>query len=207
MDALFAIFEIMGTVSFAISGAMEAIRHGMDLFGVAMLGVITATGGGVLRDLVIGETPPRVFRDPSCALLALGVALGVFLVLRCLHSMEKAFVRVREGLYFLADTVGLAAFTVLGIETAGKGNGALLLFVGVITGVGGGVLRDVLAGSVPSIFRKHIYALASAAGAVADILLMRLWGNEAAMLTGFCVVVLIRLLAAKYRWNLPRIQA
>lgn len=206
MDALFAIFEIMGTVSFAISGAMEAIRHRMDLFGVAMLGVITATGGGVLRDLVIGQTPPRVFLDSTCALLALGVALAVFVALRCLRRMEKSFVHIREGLYFLADTVGLGTFTVLGIESAGGGNGALLLFVGMITGVGGGVLRDVLAGSVPSIFRKHIYALASAAGAITDIVLMRFLPAEAAMLSGFGVVVLIRLLAAKYKWNLPRIE-
>lgn len=207
MDALFAVFEIMGTVSFAISGAMEAIRHGMDLFGVAMLGVITATGGGVLRDLVIGQTPPRVFLNSTCALLAMGVALLVFVVLRCLRRMECSFVQIREGLYFLADTVGLAAFTVLGIESAGGGNGALLLFVGIITGVGGGVLRDVLAGTVPSIFRKHIYALASAAGALADIVLMRVISAEAAMLAGFCVVVVIRLLAARFRWNLPRIEA
>ena len=204
MDVLFAIFEIVGTVSFAISGAMEAIRHKMDLFGVVMLGVITATGGGVLRDVVIGAIPPRVFRDPLCAILAAIVALAVFIALRCFQTSAAHFARVRELLYFAADTAGLAAFTVLGIESAGGGNGALLLFVGIITGVGGGVLRDVLAGSVPSIFRKHIYALASAAGALADILLMRVLPNEIAMLAGFGVVALIRILAAHFRWNLPR---
>lgn len=207
MDALFAIFEIVGTVSFAISGAMEAIRHKMDLFGVVMLGVIAATGGGVLRDVVIGAIPPRVFRDPLCAILAAIVASAVFIALRCFRSCAARLVRVREALYFAADTAGLAAFTVLGIESAGEGNGALLLFVGIITGVGGGVLRDVLAGSVPSIFRKHIYALASAAGALADILLMRILPNEIAMFVGFATVTLIRILAAHFRWNLPRADA
>lgn len=204
MDALFAIFELIGTISFAISGAMEAMRHKMDLFGVAMLGVITATGGGVLRDLVIGSTPPRVFRDPTCAALALAVALFTFLMMKCLRVSEIRFAKTREFLYQAADTAGLAAFTVLGIESAGAGNGALLLFVGMITGVGGGVLRDVLAGTVPSIFRKHIYALASAAGAIADILLMRVLPEEAAMLCGFAVVVVIRVLAINFHWNLPR---
>lgn len=207
MDALFSIFEIIGTVSFAISEAMEAVRHGMDLFGVAMLGLITACGGGVLRDLVIGAIPPRVFRNPLCAVLALAVALGVFIVLKCSRAALKHFQRAREMLYFLADTAGLAAFTVLGIESAGKdSNFALLMFVGIITATGGGVLRDMLAGTVPSVFRKHIYALAAAAGAMANILLMRLIPAEAAMLLGFCVVVVIRALAAHFRWNLPRVE-
>lgn len=205
MAILFAIFEFVGTVSFAISGAMEAIRHKMDLFGVMMLGLITACGGGILRDIVIGATPPRVFQDPTWAILALCISLLVFVILRCSRKAVMHFVRLREALYFLADTGGLAAFTVLGIESAGDGNMALLLFVGMITGVGGGVLRDVLAGTVPSIFRKHIYALASAAGAIVDILLMRILPHEIAMLAGFCTVVLIRVLAAYFNWNLPRI--
>lgn len=207
MDLLFSVFEIIGTVSFAVSGAMEAIRHRMDLFGVAMLGVISATGGGILRDVVIGVTPPRVFQDPACAVLALVTALIVFALLRFSRASGARFARLGERVYLLSDTAGLAAFTVLGIESAGGESAALLLFVGIITGVGGGVLRDVLAGSVPSIFRKHIYALASAAGAIVDILLMRALPKEAAMLTGFAVVALIRLLAAHFHWNLPKIDA
>jgi len=206
MDLLFLIFEFVGTISFAISGAMEAIRHRMDLFGVAMLGVITATGGGILRDLVIGCTPPRVFRDPTWAIVAMAVALLVFVLVKRLGSRTTRFARIQELLNLFADTAGLAAFTVLGIESAGEGNGALLLFVGMITGVGGGVMRDVLAGTVPSIFRKHIYALASAAGALTDILLMRVLPGEIAMTAGFAMTALVRLLAVHFRWNLPRIE-
>ena len=206
MTVLFAIFEFVGTVSFAISGAMEAIRHKMDLFGVIMLGLITACGGGVLRDIVIGVTPPMVFRNPTWAILAIVISLVVFILLHCSAKAVMHFTRLREALYFISDTGGLAAFTVLGIESAGEGNMALLLFVGMITGVGGGVLRDVLAGTVPSIFRKHIYALASAAGALVDILLMGFLPHEAAMLAGICTVVLVRVLAATFNWNLPRIE-
>ena len=206
MALLFGIFECIGTISFAISGAMEGIRHKMDLFGVMMLGVITATGGGVLRDLVIGAAPPQVFRDPTWAIVALLVALLVFLLIRRFGSGAGRFSHALEFLNLIADTAGLAAFTVLGIESAGEGNGALLLFVGMITGVGGGVMRDVLAGTVPSIFRKHIYALASAAGALADILLMGVLPGEIAMTAGFMVVVVVRLLAVHFHWNLPRIE-
>ena len=207
MDVLFAAFELIGTVAFAISGAMEGVRHRMDLFGVTMLGLVTAIGGGVLRDLVIGEIPPKVFRDSRCAVLAMCIALAVFIVMKLsLRRKGSRLANLSEHLYFLSDTLGLAAFTVLGIESAGPTrNTGLLLFVGMITGVGGGVLRDVLAGSVPSIFRKHIYALASLAGALADVLLMRILPAEIAMLAGFGVVALIRIVAAHYKWNLPHI--
>ena len=207
MDVLFSIFELLGTVAFAVSGAMEGVRHRMDLFGVTLLGLVTAIGGGVLRDLVIGQIPPKVFRESRCAVLAILVALAVFIILKLTQERKpRALARLRDRLYFLSDTLGLAAFTVLGIESAGPGrNTGLLLFVGMITGVGGGVLRDILAGSVPSILRKHIYAVASLAGALADVLLMHILPAEIAMLAGFGVVVLIRLAAAHYKWNLPHI--
>jgi len=208
MNLLFFIFEVMGTIAFAISGAMIAIRHKMDLFGVAMLGLVTATGGGVIRDVIIGDTPPRVFRDSRYAMLAFGTALLVFIVLRFAKRLPAGRLSsVLDRLYFLSDTLGLAAFTVLGIRSVGGENGTLLLFVGVITGVGGGVLRDVFCGAVPSIFREHIYALASAAGAVCYILLLRTPLPEmASMLAGFGVVFIIRCLAAHYHWNLPKVE-
>ena len=207
MDVLFSIFELLGTVAFAVSGAMEGVRHRMDLFGVTLLGLVTAIGGGVLRDLVIGQIPPKVFRDSRCAVLAILVALAVFIILKLTQERKpRALARLRDRLYFLSDTLGLAAFTVLGIESAGPGrNTGLLLFVGMITGVGGGVLRDILAGSVPSILRKNIYAVASLAGALADVLLMHILPAEISMLAGFVLVVLIRLAAAHYKWNLPHI--
>ena len=208
MDLLFHIIEIIGTITFAISGALEAIRHKMDLFGVAMLGIVTATGGGVLRDVIIGRIPPKVFINPRYAILAFSVAILTFIVMKIFHN-KAADTRVRKAadwMYFITDTAGLAAFTVAGIEAAGKGNAALLLFVGVISGVGGGVIRDVLAGTVPSIFRKHIYALASAAGAIVYIYLLRSpLPNTVSMTISFFLVVLIRVLAKHFKWNLPKI--
>lgn len=209
-ESIFTVFEVLGTIAFAISGTMEAVRHRMDLFGVAMMGVVAATGGGVIRDIIIGATPPAVFRNPGHAVLALCVSLVGFLLLRGWHRRNEGglhrFAHIYERVYFLSDTLGLAVFTMVGIEAAGRANGALLLFVGVITGVGGGVLRDVLAGTVPSIFRKNIYALASTAGALADILLMQVLPSQLAMLIGFSVIVVIRFLAAHFRWNLPKVE-
>ncbi len=209
VETIFTVFEVMGTVAFAISGTMEAVRHRMDLFGVSMMGIVAATGGGVIRDIIIGATPPAVFRNPGHAVLALCVSLLLFLLLRFWQNRSDGgihrFAHIYERIYFLSDTLGLAVFTMVGIEAAGKANGALLLFVGVITGVGGGVLRDVLAGTVPSIFRKNIYALASAAGALANILLAKILSAQLAMMAGFGVIVVVRLLAEHYKWNLPRI--
>ena len=208
MDLLFHIIEIVGTITFAISGALEAIRHKMDLFGVAMLGVVTATGGGVLRDVIIGQIPPRVFINPNYAILAFCVSLVTFIFMKIFHN-KATDSRVRKAgdwMYFITDTAGLAAFTVAGIEASGKGGAALLLFVGVISGVGGGVIRDVLAGTVPSIFRKHIYALASAAGAIAYIYLLRTpLPQTLSMTISFFLVVIIRTLARHFKWNLPKI--
>ena len=187
----------MGTVAFAISGAMEAVRHEMDVFGVAMMGLV-------------GSTPPAVFRNPDHAVLAVCVALVVFILLYYWNNKNKdrihRFTHIYERIYSLSDTLGLAVFTMVGIEAAGEADGVLLLFVGVVTGVGGGVLRDVLAGTVPRIFRKNVYALASAAGAVAEILLAKVLPAQLAMIIGFSVVVVIRLLAAHFRWNLPKIE-
>ena len=207
MDLLFHIIEIIGTITFAISGALEAIRHKMDLFGVAMLGVITATGGGVLRDVIIGQIPPKVFINPRYAILAFCTALLTFIFMKIFHNKaaDNRVRKVGDWMYFVTDTAGLAAFTVAGIEAA-KGNAALLLFVGVISGVGGGVFRDVLAGTVPSIFRKHIYALASAAGAISYIYLLRSpLPQTLSMTISFFLVVIIRTLARHFKWNLPKI--
>ncbi len=212
MGLYFGLFEIIGTVAFAASGAMEAIRHRMDLFGVLILGVITAVGGGVMRDIVIGSLPPSAFLNPFYAVLAIATGLAVFVLTALLKGRGRAqSKKIFDIVFFFADTLGLAAFTVLGmgktsLETA---NVALLIFVGVITGVGGGVIRDVFAGIVPSVFRKHVYATASIIGAVLYIAVTSYsnlpMSKEIAMIVGGASIVIIRILAATFKWNLPRI--
>ena len=170
--------------------------------------MVTATGGGVLRDVIIGHIPPRVFTNPRYAILAFSVALLTFVFMKIFHN-RATDTRVRiaaDWIYFITDTAGLEAFTVAGIQACGRGGTALLLFVGVISGVGGGVIRDVLAGTVPSIFRKHIYALASAAGAIVYIYLLRTpLPHTVSMTISFFLVVIIRVLAKHFKWNLPKV--
>ena len=212
MGTIFFIIEVIGTVAFAVSGALEAIRKKMDVFGVMILGLITAVGGGVIRDTVIGRTPPAAFENPTYALIALITAGITFTVVYFVHRQEVSptFRNSLNFLLFAADTAGLAVFTVVGIEAtlrfAPDSNPVVLLFVGMITGVGGGVLRDVLSQSIPYIFRKHIYALASILGATVMLLMMNRFSMELAAVSGAAVVVIVRALAFTYKWDLPRIE-
>ena len=202
---LLFIFEIIGTVAFSISGAMTALGKKMDAFGITALGLITAVGGGIIRDLVLGNTPPATFRNPIYIIIAFVASVFVFVpFLRKLYTIKlHAF----EFVLLLMDSLGLAVFTVAGINTAitvtNDFNVFLLLFVGVITGTGGGVLRDVLAQSTPYIFVKHIYATASLLGAGVCIALWNFAGEVISMCVGAAVIFILRMLAARYRWNLP----
>lgn len=208
MSTIFIVFEVIGTIAFAISGVMEGFQHDMDLFGVTMLGLTTAVGGGVLRDVIIGNTPPVAFRTPYCAVIAIIVSLVSFLIFYRKGEFAGKAKRRMENLLFYADTIGLAAFTVLGIEATMRFdaayNTAVLLFVGVITGIGGGILRDVLAETIPYVFKKHIYALASILGAVVMIVMLRFACEGISALCGFAAVIALRILAASLNWNLPR---
>ena len=198
-------FELIGAVAFAISGAALAVKKHMDLFGVAMMGMTTAVGGGILRDLLLGITPPAALRDPLQALVAIATSLLVFLVWKRFHPEGDH--RNWEALLLVADSIGLGIFTAHGVAVAmqaGYDSRVLLdLFVGVVTGVGGGVLRDVCCMERPYIFTKHIYALASLAGAAVCMLL---WtsGQSIAMLTSCALTVVLRVCAAAFRWSLPK---
>ena len=208
MELFVTILELIGTVAFAASGALTAMKKHMDLLGIIVLGVITAIGGGILRDLILGITPPLAFRDPTCALVAVATSILLFIpyIRRPLLHRERLF----DFVMLIMDSVGLGVFTVMGIWNALLFNPDrsifLLMLVGVLTGVGGGMLRDILAGQTPYILVKHIYASASIAGALSCALSLRLLPDYLALLIGILVVLTIRLLAAHYRWNLPSVK-
>ena len=161
---------------------------------------------GILRDVLLGRTPPAIFSDPLTAALAVGASVLVFIpaVRRLLSRTPRAY----EMTMRWADSLGLGIFTVIGAQVAcvalGHADWLTIAFFGTITGVGGGVLRDVMAGDMPYIFRKHIYALASLFGALVWVALHRWWNDTAALLLGVAVIVTVRLLAAHYRWSLPK---
>lgn len=206
METFVLILELIGTLAFAASGAITGLRKNMDLFGICILGLTTAVGGGVIRDLILGSTPPATFRDPIYAAVSILTSLVLFLPgVRCLLTRDQKLYDL--GLLWM-DSLGLGIFTVVGIQLAFRQASEptlfLLVFVGVITGVGGGVLRDVMAGDTPYIFVKHVYASASLLGALLCTALWRPFGEASAMLGGAALVILIRMLSAHFRWNLPK---
>lgn len=208
MDIFVTVLELIGTVAFAASGALTAMKKNMDLLGIVVLGVVTAVGGGILRDIVLGSTPPLAFRDPLCTCVATATSLLLFIPYLRRPIMKNH--RLFDLAMLVMDSIGLGVFTVMGIwiarELSPDYRIFLLVFVGVLTGVGGGVLRDMLAGETPYIFVKHIYACASLAGALVCALLCRVVPDYAAMVSGVVVVLALRLLSAHYHWNLPHVK-
>lgn len=154
----------------------------------------------------MGLTPPRAFQDPIYLLVALGVSVVLFFpfVRRIIGRSKRVF----DALMLIMDAAGLGIFTITGMNTAttlaGCTDPLLLVFVGLLTGTGGGVLRDILAGDMPYILRKHIYASASIAGGILYLLLQQVWQGAGAILTSVVVVIVIRCAAAHFEWNLPR---
>ena len=208
--SLFFLIEAIGTI--ASSGAMTAIRKRLDLLGIIILGETTAVGGGMLRDILLGRVPPSLFINPVYVIMAFVTVLILFFIIRFNQQiMTGPYIVAYEKIMNIFDAVGLAAFTVTGIDTAAMaGYGEyhfLSIFLGVLTGVGGGVLRDIMAGQTPYILKKHVYACASLAGAIFYVYLSGALGSNAAMVTGALLVIAIRLLATKYCWDLPKATA
>lgn len=204
------VLEVIGTIAFSSSGTMVGIRKKMDIFGVIVMAVTTAVGGGIIRDIILGCLPPAAFLHPIYVMVAILCSVIMFVMASLKQQIAVGkMVTLYDKLMIILDAVGLGVFTVIGIEKACE-NGYkedvfLVLFVGIVTGVGGGVLRDIMAQEMPFIFVKHIYACASLSGAVFCILFMPV-SKPVAMVGGTVVVIMVRLFAAKYRWNLPRIK-
>jgi len=212
IDKYIFIIEIIGTIAFASSGAMVGIKKQMDLLGVCVLGMTTAVGGGMIRDLILGITPPVMFQNPTYALLAIAFSVLIFCGMYFFQGKyaHSRFHEIYDKLMMIFDSLGLGLFTVVGVTTAinigYETTGFLQIFVGVLTGVGGGVLRDIMAGNTPYIFVKHVYASASIFGAAICVLVGVKFSELTAMLVGAAVVFVIRILAAHFKWNLPRIK-
>ncbi len=203
------VLEMIGTVAFALSGAMVAIQKRLDLLGILVLGITTAVGGGMIRDLIIGIHPPMMFVKPVYVVVSAIFILILFLIIKVNHSSPKFLESaLYETLFNLMDAIGLGVFTVVGVNSVMNNdmNHMLFLkiFLGVITGVGGGLIRDMMANETPGILRKHVYACASIVGAVCYIILYDWLRSGTAMVLSVILVVVIRVLAKHYEWNLPK---
>lgn len=193
--------DLTGTVVFAVEGASAAVRAGLDLFGVLVLSFIVALGGGMIRDLLIGATPPSAIRDWRYPVLAFVTGLVTFLI----HTQIEA---VPPLLLTTLDAAGLALFAVAGAEKAldFNINPFIAMLMGAITGCGGGVMRDMLLARVPMVLVTDIYASAALAGAAIVVVGRRLGCPPAvAVMLGFAVCFALRITAVRLGWQLPRI--
>ena len=175
-DLIIYIFEMIGTVAFASSGALVGIRKNMDIFGVNVLGITTAVGGGCIRDIILGITPPKMFQNFSYVGASILISCILFTIFYLNQELlSSRFLETYERVMISLDAIGLGVFTVMGIRTAieasFENNIFLLIFVGAVTGIGGGMLRDVMAGARSSLsnmsMRSHRSSVPSATSSCA----------------------------------------
>ena len=199
MDFLHLI-DLIGTFVFAVSGVMAAAENKMDFFGASVIGFVTAVGGGTIRDLLIGSLPVGW-------MLNIDYLLIIFSAIVCTMLFRKLFEKLYKAL-FLFDTIGIGLFTVLGVQkTLSIGLHPLVaLMMGMVSAVFGGVVRDVLSGRVPLIFRKEIYATACLAGASVYVLLWQLNSPEfMSLFLSMGTTISIRVVAVVNKWQLPQL--
>ena len=202
------ILELIGVAAFAVTGAMAAMEKGADVFGVLFLSLITALGGGVIRDLLLGVHPPRMFTSYVYVAAALAGGLLLFLGAWLRRDAYAANTARIDRVVNVFDALGLAVFSVSGVQLAaeacGMDNPLLLAMMGMTTGVGGGMLRDMMIGVIPRVLRRRIYAVASILGSLCYWALLRAGLGMRLSAAAACVlVVALRMLATHYKWNLP----
>ena len=209
MDEIMFVLELIGAAAFAVSGAMVAIEKRADIFGILFLAVTTALGGGVIRDVLIGRIPPVMFVSYWYLLISVVAALAVFIDAYLRSEKYKLHLDKLDAVNNIFDAIGLAVFTVSGMNAAMpvSDNVILVLFVGMCTGVGGGMLRDVMTNTMPKVLRKRVYAVASLLGGGLYYAMYALGVNQIVSLG--CVMLLIfalRLFATIFKWNLPSVK-
>lgn len=212
MEVFSTFVEVVGVIAFSISGAMIAIRRKTDLFGVILLTIITAHGGGLTRDVVFSFSPPAIFGIKSYILICVIVAIVVFLFARKFsHTYLENELRI-EHINDIFDALGLGVFAVIGVTVAidkGHSSDALICITcGLLTGICGGMLRDVLTNNTPFVLVKRIYALAALAGASVYYILHIYGGaihigENLAIVIGVSVTFILRILAMTFKWNMP----
>jgi len=192
------VIDILGTISFAISGVLTAWNKRLDLFGILIIAFVTATGGGTIRDLLIGVQPVTWMVNEVFLYVIAGAV--VFAVV-----FRDQLKYLRTSL-FLFDTVGIGLYTVVGLEKGVEAglHPVICVILGTITACFGGVVRDILCNDIPVIFRKEIYATACVAGGIGYFLLKMLPVKaDIIFVTPILIVITIRLMAVKYKWSLP----
>jgi uncharacterized membrane protein YeiH len=201
IDGFISILDYLGTVSFAVTGASKAISHQADIFGIIVLATVVGVAGGITRDVIFGRFP-TAFSDPIY--ISMTVIVGV--VMFFLYTKFKS----KMNIWLVFDAVGLGVFSILGASIAYQVVGMEflpMLFAGMITAIGGGILRDVFVREIPIVFVKEVYAVASILGIVVFYGILNAGVEiQVASVIGIVVSTGTRLLAMKYKWNLPKVK-
>ncbi len=215
IDVVLLIIEIIGIVSFSISGSLVAIDKEMDFFGVILLAILTSFGGGITRDLILGINPPLFFNE-LLHLVAVCAATSVTVfvlasIFKCWYIKKEELV-IRINNYI--DALGLGAFAVSGVKicltVCPEGGAFLAVCMGLVSAIGGGMIRDVCLGTIPFVFKKRIYALAALGGAIVYYLIYVVIfdggtaGDIFGSIFGVVLVFFIRVLATTFKWNMPK---
>ncbi|SFS82768.1 trimeric intracellular cation channel family protein [Marininema halotolerans] len=189
--------NVIGVIAFAASGALTALEEKYDLFGVWVLGFVTAFGGGVIRNLLIGVPIRSLWEQHALLYIAFGVSTLLFI-------LPASWLLKGKGAWVLFDAIGLSAFSIQGGLTAAE-KGLPLIAVAtaaILTGIGGGVIRDVLAGRKPLVFRKEIYA---AWALLAGVLIQQgVLAHQWQLYLLFLLIVTLRMVSLRFRWHLPQ---
>lgn len=196
--SLFNILDLLGTIAFAISGALSAMNRRLDLFGIFIIAFVTAIGGGTIRDILIGNTPVTWMENTIYIYVIGFVTILAIIFRKNLDHLKKSL--------FLFDTIGLGIFTITGVEIGIQNdlNPIICITLGAITGTFGGVIRDILCNEIPVIFRKEIYATACIVGGLAFIIFYELgMQQDVIYVITSLTVIIIRLLAVKFQISLP----
>ena len=190
-------------MAFAVTGAFKAIEHKADIVGIIILATITGVAGGTIRDIILGKTLPNSLIDPAYVIITVISAVILFFLYSKMRKHWNVFLKF--------DAIGLGVFTVIGATFAYNlvgMNFLVIVLAGMLTAIGGGILRDVFVNQTPIVFVKELYASASFIGAVLFYFTL-LVTNEiyAAMIIGLVITTTLRLVAMKYNWNLPRVKS
>lgn len=210
MDTMLLVLELIGTCAFAISGAVLGITKRFDIFGVIFSGIITALGGGTIRDLLLGNLPPAMFRNYIYLIFAVATCLLTFIIASILKNKFSENIIIIDKVNNVFDAIGLGVFTIVGMNVAINSgfsdNFFFVVFLGMTTGCGGGILRDAIVGEVPFVLRKRVYAVASIAGGIAYYLMyiMLHQGVVISSVVGITLIFALRILASVFKWDLPK---
>ena len=209
MEIFLIIIQAVGAVSFTVSATIYAIHKRADIIGALIFSLLTCFGGGFIRDLAIGNIPPNILVDKTLIIVA---TISSVVCIICYHlGFIKRVARYADRhqhsiIIEFTDALGLASFVVSGLEIAiesGKTGFVIIVFCGCITGVGGGILRDICSATIPAVFRKHIYLIPVIIASCFFVLTYKFIGEIAATIITMSIVIVIRMLAFALKWNLP----